>query len=92
MKQGIAFANILDLRRARALTVDEVVLFHRICDDEETGLRKQVIACHALLMLYGRCKVSDVAMIKEIKQYSRQGDPASSMTCLIRGDRGDSVL
>ncbi len=44
------------------------------------SLQKRVIASHALLMLYGRCKVSDVAMVKDIKQYSRQGDPASPTT------------
>ncbi len=47
------------LQRARALTVDEVVLLHRICEDDGASLQRRVIASHALLMPYGRCKVSE---------------------------------
>ena len=83
-ESGVKLADLLEHREARSLTVEGVILLHQICNNDETELRKRGIASHALLILYGRCKVSDVTMIQEVKHYPRQTDAATSMTCLIR--------
>ena len=53
-------------KQARALTVGEVRMLHGIAEDETHSNVDRCIASNLLMMLYGRCRVSDVSFIHEI--------------------------
>ena len=53
-------------RQARPLTVNEVRVLHNIADGEMYSKVDRCIASSLLLLMYGRCRVSDVNYIHEI--------------------------
>ena len=54
------------VRQARPLTVAEVKTLHGIACDESFSKVDRCVASNLLLLLYGRCRVSDVNFIHEI--------------------------
>ena len=50
-------------RQARPLTVQEVMLIHKMAADPDQNLVTKVMCVHLLLMLYCRCRNSDVAHV-----------------------------
>ena len=53
-------------RQARPLRVDEVQLLHTLSASAEVSLTDRVALSHILLMLYGRCRHSDVVAVESI--------------------------
>ena len=53
-------------KQARPLTIGEVCVLHSIADDATRPALDRVCASNLLLMLYGRCRNSDVAHIEEV--------------------------
>eukprot|EP00435_Cladocopium_sp_Y103_P054228 s873_g17.t1 len=53
-------------KQARPLTVEEVKLLHSIADGVSQPKIDRCIASNILLLLYGRCRVSDVNFVHEI--------------------------
>ena len=54
------------VKQARPLTVQEVRLLHKIADGATHSIVDKCIASNLLLLLYGRCRVSDVNFVHEI--------------------------
>ena len=54
------------VRQARPLTVQEVKVLHSIADGVTHSSVDRCIASNLLLLLYGRCRVSDVNFVHEI--------------------------
>ena len=51
---------------ADPLLVNEVLLFHNILDDENRPVLDRIAAGNVLTMVYGRCRASDLALIKKV--------------------------
>ena len=59
---------------ADPLTVDEVLIFHSILEDGNKSLLDRIAAGNVLTMVYGRCRASDLALIKNVKvDYGPEG-------------------
>ena len=52
---------------ADALFVSEVMTFHNILEDECKPVLDRIAAGNVLTMIYGRCRASDLALIKSVK-------------------------
>lgn len=55
------------LKQARALTVGQVRRLHRLLRDEDMHKCDRAICAYLLLALYGRCRHSDLQMIKSVE-------------------------
>ena len=77
----IQLAGKKETRQARPLTVHEVLVIHKMAADPDQNLVTRLMCVHLLLMLYCRCRNSDVAGVQSImhdsvgdnKQSSRDG-------------------
>lgn len=59
-------SNKRPLKQAAVLTVRQVAELHRLMDDPSLRIFDRFFCAHILLALYGRCRHSDLAFVKEV--------------------------
>ena len=80
----IQLAGKKETRQARPLTIHEVRVIHKLAADPDQNLVTRLMCVHLLLMLYCRCRNSDVAHVQSVMHDSVGDNKQSSCDGFIQ--------